>query len=70
VTALDGVTLHIPSARRVGFIGPDGVGKSSLLSLAAGARVVQERRSRRTCSSSRVCSVTALPGDVPVAVEI
>jgi ribosome-dependent ATPase len=42
VTALDGVTLDIPSARRVGFIGPDGVGKSSLLSLAAAARVVQE----------------------------
>lgn len=29
--ALDGVTLDIPSARMVGLIGPDGVGKSSLL---------------------------------------
>ena len=42
--ALDGITLDIPSARMVGLIGPDGVGKSSLLSLAAGARAIQEGR--------------------------
>jgi len=41
VTALDDVTLDIPSGRMVGLIGPDGVGKSSLLSLLAGARVIQ-----------------------------
>lgn len=40
--ALDGITLNIPSARMVGLIGPDGVGKSSLLSLIAGARTIQE----------------------------
>lgn len=40
--ALDGITLDIPSACMVGLIGPDGVGKSSLLSLIAGARAVQE----------------------------
>ncbi|UPJ50899.1 ribosome-associated ATPase/putative transporter RbbA [Bradyrhizobium sp. 200] len=40
--ALDGITLDIPSSRMVGLIGPDGVGKSSLLSLIAGARAVQE----------------------------
>lgn len=39
--ALDDVTLDIPAGRMVGLIGPDGVGKSSLLALAAGARVVQ-----------------------------
>src|SRR5215831_14534861 len=39
--ALDGITLDIPSACMVGLIGPDGVGKSSLLSLVAGAREVQ-----------------------------
>ena len=41
VTALDDVTLDIPAGRMVGLIGPDGVGKSSLLSLLAGARVIQ-----------------------------
>ena len=39
--ALDGVGLDVPSGCMVGFIGPDGVGKSSLFSLVAGARVVQ-----------------------------
>ncbi|RIK96680.1 MAG: multidrug ABC transporter ATP-binding protein [Proteobacteria bacterium] len=42
--ALDAVTLDIPAGRIVGLIGPDGVGKSSLLSLVAGARAVQEGR--------------------------
>ncbi len=40
--ALDGVTLDIPAGRMVGLIGPDGVGKSSLLALASGARKVQQ----------------------------
>ncbi len=41
VVALDGITLDIPAGRMVGLIGPDGVGKSSLLSLLAGARTIQ-----------------------------
>ncbi|OYD25439.1 ribosome-associated ATPase/putative transporter RbbA [Oceanimonas baumannii] len=44
--ALDGIDLAIPAGRMVGFIGPDGVGKSSLLSLLAGARAVQQGRVR------------------------
>lgn len=40
--ALDDINLAIPSGRMVGLIGPDGVGKSSLLSLVAGARAVQD----------------------------
>jgi ribosome-dependent ATPase len=40
--ALDNITLNIPAGRMVGLIGPDGVGKSSLLSLLAGARKVQK----------------------------
>ncbi len=40
--ALDGVDLALPSGCMVGLIGPDGVGKSSLLSLIAGARAIQE----------------------------
>ena len=40
--ALNGITLDIPAAKMVGLIGPDAVGKSSLLSLLAGSRAVQE----------------------------
>ncbi|MQT47888.1 MULTISPECIES: ribosome-associated ATPase/putative transporter RbbA [Pseudomonas] len=40
--ALNGLNLDIPADCMVGLIGPDGVGKSSLLSLISGARAVQE----------------------------
>ncbi|WP_438437577.1 ribosome-associated ATPase/putative transporter RbbA [Kluyvera sichuanensis] len=40
--ALRDITLTLPSRRMVGLIGPDGVGKSSLLSLIAGARVIEQ----------------------------
>jgi ribosome-dependent ATPase len=39
--ALDTVTIDLPAGCMVGFIGPDGVGKSSLLSIIAGARRIQ-----------------------------
>jgi ribosome-dependent ATPase len=39
--ALDAVTLEIPAGCMVGLIGPDGVGKSSVLSLIAGSRQIQ-----------------------------
>jgi len=39
--ALDNINLDIPAGKMIGFIGPDGVGKSSLLSLVSGARAVQ-----------------------------
>ena len=42
--ALTSVTLDIPAGRMVGLIGPDGVGKSSLLALIAGARRLQDGR--------------------------
>jgi ribosome-dependent ATPase len=41
VQALDAVHLDIPSGCLAGLIGPDGVGKSSLLALVAGARRIQ-----------------------------
>jgi ribosome-dependent ATPase len=44
VAALDGLSFDIPSNGTVGLIGPDGVGKSSLLSLIAGAKRIQEGR--------------------------
>ena len=53
--ALDGVSLAIPAHRMVGLIGPDGVGKSSLLALLAGAQAVQQGR------------VQVLGGDMAVA---
>ena len=40
-TALSDVTLQIPRGTTVGLIGPDGVGKSTLLSLIAGVKILQ-----------------------------
>lgn len=40
--AVDNVSLDIPSGCMVGFIGPDGVGKSSVLALLSGVRKLQE----------------------------
>lgn len=44
--ALDGIDLDLPAGRMVGLIGPDGVGKSSLLAVLAGARRIQQGRVR------------------------
>src|SRR5262249_27535139 len=40
--ALDDVALDIPATKTIGFIGPDGVGKSTLLSMVAGVRRIQK----------------------------
>ena len=40
--ALDELTLALPAQCMVGLIGPDGVGKSSLLALISGARKLQQ----------------------------
>jgi ribosome-dependent ATPase len=63
-TALNDLTLDLPAGCMVGLIGPDGVGKSSVLSLIAGARRAQSgqvlvlsgdmassRHRRRVCPS-------------------
>ena len=42
--ALEDVTIAIPACRMVGMIGPDGVGKSTLLGLVAGVRTIQQGR--------------------------
>jgi ribosome-dependent ATPase len=42
VVALDALSLDIPSGLMVGIIGPDGVGKSTLLGLTAGSRRTQQ----------------------------
>ncbi|WP_352257765.1 ribosome-associated ATPase/putative transporter RbbA [Psychrobacter sp. TB55-MNA-CIBAN-0194] len=39
--ALDNISLNILQGSTVGLIGPDGVGKSTLLSLIAGVKVIQ-----------------------------
>jgi ribosome-dependent ATPase len=41
VAALKSVALEIPAGKMVGLIGPDGVGKSTLMGLIAGARKIQ-----------------------------
>ncbi|WP_338668743.1 ribosome-associated ATPase/putative transporter RbbA [Pseudodesulfovibrio methanolicus] len=40
--AADNVSLELPAGKMVGFIGPDGVGKSTWLGLMAGARRIQQ----------------------------
>ena len=40
--ALDTVSLDLPAGCMIGLIGPDGVGKSSLLALVAGARRIRD----------------------------
>jgi len=41
VVALEAVDIALPAGCMVGLIGPDGVGKSSLLALVSGARKIQ-----------------------------
>ncbi|PZP85280.1 MAG: multidrug ABC transporter ATP-binding protein [Azospirillum brasilense] len=40
--ALDGISLTLAAGKSAAFIGPDGVGKSTLLALIAGAKRMQE----------------------------
>ena len=42
MVALADVSIDIPSRIMVGVIGPDGVGKSTLLGLIAGVKKIQE----------------------------
>jgi ribosome-dependent ATPase len=42
--ALDGITLQVPAGSAVALVGPDGVGKSTLLALTAGVRRLQSGR--------------------------
>ena len=42
--ALNDLTLDIPARCMVGMIGPDGVGKSTLLALVSGVRKIQSGR--------------------------
>ncbi|MBV1830177.1 ribosome-associated ATPase/putative transporter RbbA [Komagataeibacter melomenusus] len=44
VTALADVTLDLPAGTTIGLVGPDGVGKSTLLGLIAGVRRLQSGR--------------------------
>nr|WP_295079102.1 ribosome-associated ATPase/putative transporter RbbA [uncultured Roseateles sp.] len=42
--ALQAVSLSLPAGRTIGLVGPDGVGKSTLLSLIAGVKTIQQGR--------------------------
>lgn len=44
VLALDGISLDLPRGGAVALVGPDGVGKSTLLGLIAGVKRLQEGR--------------------------
>ena len=40
--ALDDISIEIPAGLMVGVVGPDGVGKSTLLALIAGSKKMQQ----------------------------
>ena len=42
--ALEHVSLRLPAGKTIGLVGPDGVGKSTLLSIIAGVKVIQHGR--------------------------
>ena len=42
VIALDNINLEIPKGKMVGLIGPDGVGKSTLLAILSGTKIIQD----------------------------
>jgi ribosome-dependent ATPase len=52
VVALDGISIDIPSGIMVGIVGSDGVGKSTLMALIAGAKQLQQG------------SITVLDGEI------
>src|SRR6476619_4443359 len=52
VVALDKISLEVPSGIMVGIVGPDGVGKSTLMALVAGSKKLQEGK------------ITVLDGDI------
>jgi ribosome-dependent ATPase len=52
VAGLNNISLDIPSGLMVGIVGPDGVGKSTLLALVAGSKKLQEGK------------ITVLDGDI------
>ncbi|HMF41996.1 MAG TPA: ATP-binding cassette domain-containing protein, partial [Polyangia bacterium] len=55
VVALDDISLDIPTGIMVGIVGPDGVGKSTLMALVAGSKKMQEGE------------ITVLDGDIAEA---
>ena len=44
--ALDSISIDIPAQMMIGLIGPDGVGKSTLLGIVAGVRMMQSGQAR------------------------
>jgi ribosome-dependent ATPase len=52
--ALDSIDLNIPAGCQVGLIGPDGVGKSTLLGLIAGQKKIQKGDIQVLSSSMRL----------------
>jgi ribosome-dependent ATPase len=67
--ALDDVTIEIPARRMIGMIGPDGVGKSTLLGLIAGVRIIQHGRvmvfdgdmADKTYRSAQIARIAYMP---------
>jgi ribosome-dependent ATPase len=67
--ALDNVTLDIPAGRMIGMIGPDAAGKSTLLGLIAGVRIIQQGQvtvlggnmADQACRNSQIGRIAYMP---------
>src|SRR5574344_266536 len=44
VVALEDINLELPKGKMIGLIGPDGVGKSTLLAILSGTKIIQKGR--------------------------
>jgi ATPase subunit of ABC transporter with duplicated ATPase domains len=65
VTVLDGVDLVVAPGHRTGVVGPNGVGKSTLLRLLAGEQVPDEGTVTRAPATTTVVPLRQEPDTVP-----
>ena len=76
--ALDDVTIEVPARKMVGVIGPDGVGKSTLLALVSGVRTMQTGKvivfdgdvpSGRTSKACALASLTCRKASAAISIR-